>query len=64
MVYHFHAENQKKLMIQSREKSKKPHFGPFFGPNLPKKFFFQKSGSVTVEVSCRPITMQKNQENQ
>ena len=31
-------------MTQSREKSIKPHFGPFFGPNFPQKFFFSKIG--------------------
>ena len=41
------AKNQKKLMKQFCTKSKKPYFQAVFGPNLPKKFFFQKSCSVT-----------------
>ena len=41
------AKNQKKLMKQFRTKSKKPYFWAVFGPNLPQKNFFQKSGSVT-----------------
>ena len=41
------AKNQKKLMKKFCTKSKKPYFWAVFGPNLPKKIFFRKSGSVT-----------------
>ena len=47
LALYLSAKNQKKLMKQFCTKSKKPYFQAVFGPNLPKKIFFQKSGSVT-----------------
>ena len=40
---------QGKLIIQTQEIDKKPHFGPALGPlgtNLGRQFFFQKSDFV------------------
>ena len=38
---------QGKLMIQTQENGKKPHFCPDLGPLGPIKFLFQKSGFVS-----------------
>ena len=47
--YH-HMQFQGKIMIQTQENGKKPHFGPhlgLMGPNLHCQIFFQKSGFVS-----------------
>ena len=44
---HLCAKNQKKLMINSREKAQKPVFPAYFRHFRPEKYAFQKSGSIT-----------------
>ena len=49
-IYQLHAKNQEISMIQFRENRKKPYFwakNPPLWPKTGKKFFFEKSGSVT-----------------
>ena len=63
LALYLSAENQKKLMKEFCTKSKKPYFQAVFGPNLPKKFFFRKSGSVTFWALPFCIFVQKIRKN-
>ena len=51
MVLYHNMQNQRNLMIFSRENDQKPCFGPVlgpFGPILGQDIFFRKSGFVTL----------------
>ena len=43
---HLYGENQKKLVMKSRENAKKPVFPAYFQHFRPEKYVLRKSGSI------------------
>ena len=63
MILYLYAKNQKILPIEYWENPQKLHFWAIFSPNLPKKIFFSKVGSVNLNRLWFDLFLKKIREN-